>query len=125
MSYVTTAIFSAVIGGSGIVGLLFFFIRRYLEKKLIARENEEKIHKEKREAAKKKAVEEKTRRVQLDDELQHCTGRLFFWLHKAVVDGKHNGELDAAWTNYQNAEKEKKDFDRQIIAEHQVNGGTQ
>jgi len=123
MSYVTTAIISAVVGGSGIVGLLFFFIRRYLEKKIIARENEERVLKEKKDAARQKAVEEKTRRVQLDDELQHCTGRLFFWIHKAVVDGTHNGELDSAWKNYQTAEKNKKDFDRQILAEHEVNGG--
>ena len=123
MSYVTTAIISAVVGGSGIVGLLFFFIRRYLEKKIIARENEERVLKEKKDAARQKAVKEKTRRVQLDDELQHCTGRLFFWIHKAVVDGTHNGELDSAWKNYQTAEKNKKDFDRQILAEHEVNGG--
>jgi len=123
MSYVTTAIISAVVGGSGIVGLLFFFIRRYLEKKIIAREKEERVLKEKKDAARQKAVEEKTRRVQLDDELQHCTGRLFFWIHKAVVDGTHNGELDSAWKNYQTAEKNKKDFDRQILAEHEVNGG--
>ena len=60
------------------------------------------------------------RRMKVDDELQHCEGRLFFWIHKAIVTGVHNGDLEAAFDNYQKAEQAKKELDREIIVENEI-----
>ena len=47
-------------------------------------------------------------------------GRLFFFVHKAIVTGQHNGDLEAAWEEYQEAEKKKKALDREILAENEL-----
>lgn len=99
-------IIGAVIGGSGLVGLMFFFLRRYIEKKLTVSEEEEK---------KRKAL--RVRRMRIEDELHHAYGRLFFWLYRAITTGQHNGELKEAFKTLEDAEAKKKDFDREIIAE--------
>lgn len=100
-----TALILAVAGGSGIVGLMFFFIRRYLENRLKENEDEEKRRKE-----------INIRRMRIEDELHHAYGRLFFWIHRAIVTQSHNGELEAAFRELQAAEQKKKDLDREIIA---------
>ena len=56
----------------------------------------------------------------LEDKLEHATGRLLFYLHKAVVTGRHNGDLEAAWTTYQEAESEMKALDREVLVEHEM-----
>ena len=96
----------AILGGSGITGLAFFFLRRYLEKKLRAAEelDAQRMHMKKR-------------RLQVDDELHHAYGRLLFWMHRAIVTGSHNGELENAFQALEEAESKKKDLDREIIAE--------
>lgn len=105
---IITSIISAIVGGSGIVGIVFFFIRRNIENKIKDREAE---------TSKKK--EQRIQRMKIDDELQHCQGRLFFWIHKAIVTGQHNGDLEAAFEAYQKAEQAKKDFDRNVLAENE------
>lgn len=99
----------AIVGGSGITGLLFFFIRSYIEKKISEREADER---RKREL--------KIKRMIIDDKLRHCEGRLFFWLHKAIVTGNHNGDLKKAFDEYQEAEIERKELDREIIVENEI-----
>lgn len=101
-------VIGALVGGSGLCGLLFFFLRRYIEKKLGGVEEEE----QKRRAA-------RIRRTQIEDELHHAYGRLFFWLYRAVITGNHNGELDDAFQDLQNIEQHKKKLDREIIAERE------
>lgn len=103
---IITSVISTVIGGSGITGIVFYFVRKRMEAKLDAKEKEE---------AKKK--QQKMQRRKIDDELQHCEGRLFFWIHKAIVTGAHNGDLESAFEAYQQAETAKKDFDRELIVE--------
>ena len=103
---IISSIIGAVIGGSGITGTLFYFMRRYIENKLLLRESEDEKKKEQR--IKRKTVE---------DELQYCEGRLFFWLHKAIVTQQHNGDLEKAFENYMVAEEAKKHLDREILAE--------
>lgn len=102
---IITAVILAIVGGSGIVGLMFFFIRRYLENRLKENEDEEKRRREIH-----------MRRVQIEDELHHAYGRLLFWIYRAIVTKTHNGELEAAFRELQAAEQKKKDLDREIIA---------
>lgn len=91
------------------MGLVFLYIRRYIDGKLNARE-----------AASKKQKEQQIRRLKIDDEMEHATGRLFFFMHKAIVTNTHNGDLESAWTEFQAAERKKKELDREIIAEHEI-----
>ena len=104
-----TAVVLAVVGSGGIVGILFYFLRRYLENRLKSNEDEEKRRKNIR-----------IRRMQIDDELHHCYGRLLFWLYRAITTNTHNGELDAAFANLEEAEAKKKDLDREIISGNEI-----
>lgn len=106
---IIAAIIGTVVGGSGIVGIVFLYIRRYIDGKLNAREAESK-----------KRQDLQTRRLKIDAEMEHATGRLLFYIHKAIVTGNHNGDLEAAWNKYQKVEEKKKDLDREIIIEHSM-----
>jgi len=103
---IISAVVSGIIGGSGIAGLFFHFLKRYIERKL-----------QKAEADADSRLQIRIKRMTIDDELQHAYGRLFFWLYKAVVTQNHNGELEKAFEALQEVEQKKKDLDRQIIAE--------
>lgn len=106
---VWAALVGTVFGGSGLVGLLFVFLRRFIDKRLEDREREDEKHREQR-----------VRRLTLEDELEHATGRLLFYLHKAIVTGQHNGDLAAAWQSYQDSEQRKKALDREILVENEM-----
>lgn len=99
-------VFGGIVGGSGIIGLAFFFLRRYIEKKLKASENEAK-----------KRRDIKIKRMKIEDEMHHAYGRLHFWEVRAIESGTHNGELKTAMNNLEIAEEKKKCLDREIIAE--------
>lgn len=99
----------ALVGGSGLVGLLFFYLRYFIDKRLKEREAED---------AKRRVT--RLRRRKVEDEWYHATGRLFFFVHKAIVTGQHNGDLEASWQAFQHAEELKKDLDREILAETEV-----
>lgn len=103
---IVALIVGAIIGGSGLVGLVFFFLRRYIEKRLNGRDEEEQ-----------KRRENRMKRMEIDDKLHHAYGRILFWLYRAIITGHHNGELEAAFRSLEAAEAEKKDYDRRIIAE--------
>lgn len=91
------------------MGLAFLYLRRFIDKRLDGREQEN---------VKRKAT--RLRRLTIEEEMEHATGRLFFFIHKAVVTGQHNGDLEEAWGKYQAAEDAKKKFDREILAENQL-----
>ncbi len=98
---------TAALGSGGAMGIFFFIFRYYIEKKLKERERKET-----------EQIEQKMERIRVNDRLTHCYGRLFFWMYKAIVDNKHNGDLDNAFKELQEAEEEKKELDRKILAEH-------
>lgn len=106
---IVAAIVGAVVGGSGIVGLCFAYIRHFIDKRLAQREAEDE-----------KQCSQKVRRLTIQDEWEHATGRLFFFVHKAIVTGQHNGDLEDAWEKFQQAEAKKKALDREIIVEHEM-----
>ncbi len=107
-SEVVTIIVSSVVGGAGIVGIVFYFVRRHLEQMLDRREEEERRRRANR-----------IKRASYNDALQHAQGRLLFWLYQAVIKGNHNGELTQAFEDFQAAEQRIKDHDRSIVAEQE------
>lgn len=107
-------IVSAVLGGSGIVGLAFYYMRSYIDNKLKAAE---------KEADKKKEINR--RRAIIEEKQTHVYGRCFFWMHKVIVDQKHGGDLDRIYADLEKAfddlqavENEKKALDQEIIAQY-------
>ena len=86
----------AVIGSGGVVGIMFKIAYRYLDKR----------------------QKEKEERLRINDKIQHRQGRCFFWIYKAIVDGHHNGDLESAFKDLQEAENEKKELDQRILAKH-------
>lgn len=102
---IVTIILSAALGGAGCVGLVFGFIRFYIEKRI--KKNEE-VEAEKRDIRIKKRV--------IDEEREQATGRLLFWIVRAIQTGTHNGELESAHIRFQEVEQKAKDFERRIIA---------
>jgi hypothetical protein len=95
----------AVIGGPGLVGLLFFFMRRWMEGKLIAAEQQKEITRQNR-----------LRRAQLESELHHAQGRVLFWMHRYVITGERNGDLESSFAALTSVEEKIKEHDREIIA---------
>nr|WP_325297176.1 hypothetical protein [uncultured Dysosmobacter sp.] len=86
-------------------------MRRFIDTRLERKEEE---------GAKRKA--QRLRRLTLEDEMEHATGRLFFFIHKAIVTGEHNGDLEDAWSSYQDVERRLKELDREILVEHDMGG---
>ena len=104
---ILSAVATAVIGGSGICGIVFLFIKHYIQHKLDDRDKEEQ-----------KQRELQKRRRTINDRIQHATGRTLFWIVKAIETGEHNGDLRSSFEQLQKAEDDAKDLDREILAEH-------
>lgn len=99
-------IIAATLGSGGVVGLFFLFFRWWIEKAL-----------DEHEARRKAEHEYQIKRDELEAKKSHCYGRMFFWLHKAIVTGQHNGDLEKAFEELQEAEEEEKAFERRKLAE--------
>lgn len=95
---------SALLGGSGLVGITVHYIKRYIDGKL---EAEEKKASEREEYRLKKAA--------CEERMQHAESRWIFWVNHWIETGNHNGELAQAFAEYQEAEKEKKKLEQEII----------
>jgi len=89
---------------------VFYYMRRFIDKRLSGREQEDA-----------KRREQRARRLIVEDQLEHATGRLLYYIHRAIVTGQHNGELEAAWEDYQAAEQRSKELDREILVDNQIN----
>lgn len=105
---VLAAVAMALVGGSGVVGLAMTYLRRYIDRKLEAGEEE---------AARRLA--HRKRRQQVEDQLHHAYGRCLFWLNHAVTKPPANGELAQAMDKLTQAEEAKKKLDREIVAEYE------
>jgi len=97
-----------------ISGLITAFGIGYLQRYLDAKRKQSEALAAKRRQERRKADE-------LEFQRRRAAGRLFFWLHDAVVKGvEHaNGDLEKAFTAYNEVEEEQKDFERMLLAEHQ------
>ena len=100
-----SALVSALISGVGI-----YYLHAYLDGK--RRESEQAASQRRAERRKADVLESQRRRA---------TGRMFFWLHDAVVKGKDhaNGDLERAYEDYNRIEEEQKRFEQEMLAEHQ------
>ena len=105
---VFAAVVLALAGGSGVVGLAMTYLRRYIDRKLEAGEEE---------AARR--LEHRKRRQQVEDQLHHAYGRCIFWLNHAVTKPPPNGELAQAMEELTQAEEAKKKLDREILAAYE------
>lgn len=96
---------SALISGIGI-----YYLHAYLDDK----------RKESEQAAAQRRAERRKADV-LESRRRRATGRMFFWLHDAVVKGKDhaNGDLERAYEDYNRIEEEQKRFEQEMLAEHQ------
>lgn len=100
-----SAAVSALITGFGL-----HYIRAYIDGK--RRESEEQAARRRRERRKADVLESRRRRA---------AGRMFFWMHDALVKGvEHaNGDLEKAFLDYNEVEEEQKAFEQELLAEHQ------
>ena len=100
-----SALVSGLFSGVGI-----FYLQRYIDAK--RRESEEQAVQRRKERRKADVLEYKRRRA---------AGRMFFWLHDAVVKGVDhaNGDLKKAMEEYNEVEEEQKAFEQELLAEHQ------
>lgn len=103
-----SAILLALVGSGGILGLAMTYLRRYIDRRLDADEEEAR-----------RRLEHKRRRQQVDDQLHHAYGRCLFWLNHAVTKPPPNGELAEAMSQLTRAEEAKKKLDREILAEYE------
>ena len=103
------ALVSAVVSGL-ISGVGVFCLQRYIDAK--RKESEERAAQRRKERRKADLLESKRRRA---------TGRMFFWLHYALVRGVEvaNGDLEKAFSDYNAAEEEQKAFEAELLAAHQ------
>lgn len=104
-SALISTLVSAAISGIGI-----FFLQRFIDAK--SKESKERAAVRRAERRKADMLEARRRRA---------AGRLFFWLHDAVVKGPEhaNGDLAKAMTDYNKVEEEQKLFEQELLAEHQ------
>jgi len=103
---VATVILTSMLGSGGLIGIATYAIKKYIDKRM---------EKEVEESRRRQEV--KVRRMAIDDKLHHAYGRCLFWMKYHITKGlPPNGELSEAFQELQNAEEEKKQLDREIIA---------
>ena len=103
-----TATLLALAGSGGIVGLAMTYLRRYIDRRLDADEEEARRRQAHRQ-----------RRQEVEDQLHHAYGRCIFWLNHAVTKPPPNGELAQAMEKLTQAEEAKKQLDREILAAYE------
>lgn len=103
-SALVSSLVSVLISGIGI-----YYLHAYLDGK--RKESEQAAAQRRSERRKAEVLESRRRRA---------TGRMFFWLHDAIVKGKEhaNGDLERAYEDYNRIEEEQKQFEQELLAEH-------
>lgn len=93
-----------------ISGIGLYYLRGYFDRK--QNEREEQAAQRRRERRKADMLEAQRRRA---------AGRMFFWMHYALVRGvdQANGDLEKAFQDYNEVEEEQKAFEQELLAEHQ------
>ena len=104
---VLIAVISALLGGTGLLGIAIHIVKRYIDKKLDAEE-----------AKANEAKEFRQRKAACEERMTHALGRWVFWMNRWVETGEHNGELRGAYEEYEQAEKDKKALDQEILIKY-------
>ena len=91
----------AVIGGSGLIGLLFYLIRVYIDKRIERHmlQNEFEI-----------------KRRQVNSELDECYRQCFFWIQFYITTGEAGDNLEQAFQKLYLAEERKKALENEMLA---------
>lgn len=94
-------VLAAVIGGSGVVGLLFYPMRVYIDKQIERRvlQNEFEI-----------------KRRQVNSELDECYRQCFFWIQFYITTGEAGDNLEQAFQKLYMVEERKKAIESEILA---------
>lgn len=94
-------VLAAVIGGSGVVGLLFYPMRVYIDKQIERRvlQNEFEI-----------------KRRQVNSELDECYRQCFFWIQFYITTGEAGENLEQAFQKLYTVEERKKAIESEILA---------
>lgn len=94
-------ILAAVIGGSGLIGLLFYLIRVYIDKQIERHmlQNEFEI-----------------RRRQINSELDECYRQCFFWIQFYITTGEAGDNLEQAFQKLYVVEERKKALENELLA---------
>lgn len=94
-------VLAAVIGGSGVVGLLFYPMRVYIDKQIERRvlQNEFEI-----------------KRRQVNSELDECYRQCFFWIQFYITTGEAGENLEQAFQKLYTAEERKKALENEMLA---------
>lgn len=106
---VLASVICAFFGGAGLVGLVVAYIRRFIDKRLQTREE---IN------ARRRA--QRMKRLTAEDALERANGRLLFYVYKAVSATAKSKELEDAWAEYQDVERQMKAVDREILVENEM-----
>lgn len=91
----------AVIGGSGLIGLLFYLIRVYIDKRIERHmlQNEFEI-----------------KRRQVNSELDECYRQCFFWIQFYITTGEAGDNLEQAFQKLYVVEERKKALENELLA---------
>lgn len=92
-----------------ISGIVLVYLRKYIDQKW-----------QEQEQRRKSDLELRKKRSVLEQERRRAAGRLFFWLHHAIVKPPANGDLENAMQSYLEAEEKQKELDRQILADYEL-----
>ena len=102
---VLASVLPALLGSGGLVSLMFYYLKKYIDKRISDEET----------AANERA-KIRTRRLAAENKIRHASGRALFWMYKAIVSPPPDGELEKALQVLQEAEAESKQLDQEIIA---------
>lgn len=106
--FVVTVVFSAIVGGGGLIGIAVYFIKRYINKKL----KEEELIAE-------QFNEYRARKARIELELQRAQNQVLYWMQRAIITDTHNGELTDAFNVLREVERRKDALDCEIIVAYE------
>lgn len=94
-------VLTAMIGGSGLIGLLFYLIRVYIDKRIERHmlQNEFEI-----------------KRRQVNSELDECYRQCFFWIQFYITTGEAGDNLEQAFQKLYVVEERKKTLENELLA---------
>lgn len=94
-------VIAAVIGGSGIVGLLFYLIRAYIDRQIKRHMLQDEFE---------------IKHRQVNSELDECYRQCFFWIQFYITTGEAGDNLEQAFQKLYTVEERKKTLENEMLA---------